>query len=82
MRTYSISEFKAHALALIGAVAETGEAILVTKRGKTLVRIEPCREPERLPQPGRLAGTITYEADIVAPLGEGLWEAAREGERR
>ena len=39
MREIKASEFKAKCLKLIDEVAETGEAIVVTKRGKAVVRI-------------------------------------------
>lgn len=40
MRQIKASEFKAKCLKLIDEVNETGEAIIITKRGKAVVRIE------------------------------------------
>jgi len=79
MRTYSVSKFKAHALAIISGIAETGQRVVVTKRGKPLVVVEPYGAPEEPPNPGKLVGTITFEEDIVSPLGAGMWEATGEG---
>lgn len=71
MRNFTISGFKAHALGIISGVAQSGEGVVVSKRGTPLVRVIPYREPERLAKPGRLAGTIAFEADLIAPAGEG-----------
>ena len=82
MRTYTISQFKAHALAILKAIAETGESALVTKRGKPLARVMPHVQPERQSQPGRLSGTITFEEDILTPVDPNMWEAAGKEEIR
>lgn len=43
MRQIKASEFKAKCLKLIDEVALGGEAILITKRGKTVARLEAAR---------------------------------------
>ncbi len=43
MRLIKASEFKAKCLKLIDEVALGGEAILITKRGKTVARLEAAR---------------------------------------
>lgn len=43
MREIKASEFKAKCLKLIDEVAESGEAIIITKRGKVVARLS--REP-------------------------------------
>lgn len=43
MREIKASEFKAKCLKLIDEVNETGEAIIITKRGKPVVRVERQR---------------------------------------
>jgi len=40
-RTISASRFKAQCLALLDEVAESGQALVVTKRGKPVARVEP-----------------------------------------
>ena len=82
MRTFAISEFEAHALAIVKGIAETGERVLVTKRGRPLVYVVPYRELERRPCPGRLAGTMAFEEDIVGPLGSDAWGATKRGGRK
>ena len=77
-KTYSVSHFKAQALALFGRVARTGQSILVTKNGKPLAKvIAASEETATTPVPGKLNGTIVDEKDIVAPLGADLWTATR-----
>ena len=75
MKTMAITEFKAHALQVLGEVAETREPVLVTKRGKPLAEIIPFAEKK--PSPGKLADTLVFENDIVSPLGEEDWHACR-----
>ncbi len=77
MKEYSISDFKAHAIGILNGLAKSGESVLVTKRGKPLARISPYRPPENKPRSGKLAGTLSIEKDLISPLGEELWEAAR-----
>ena len=45
MKTMAITDFKMHALQVLGEVAETREPVVVTKRGKPLARDHSvCRE--------------------------------------
>jgi prevent-host-death family protein len=73
MRTMSVSEFKAHALRVVGQVAETKQPVLVTKRGRPLVEIVPFRGPTERPVAGKPSATFVFEKDIVSPLGESTW---------
>jgi prevent-host-death family protein len=76
MKTMAISEFKAHSLQVLGEVARTKEAIVVTKRGKPLVEVVPFRHAEA-PVAGKLSHTFVFEKDIVSPLGEAMWSACK-----
>ena len=68
-RKINAAAFKARCLALIDEVAESGEPITVTKRGKAKVQIVPVREkPKTLL--GATKGTFKILGDIVGPLGE------------
>ena len=58
MRVIKASEFKAKCLALIDEVAESGEAIIVTKHGKPVVRVEPDRPAVKGPAFGFLKGMV------------------------
>ena len=75
-RTVKASEFKAHCLQLMDEVAQSGEEILITKRGRPVSRLVPCHQ-----QPPALFGadrdTIHVHGDIVAPVGV-QWEAGAD----
>jgi len=77
MKKLSVSEFKAKVLGVMNQVARTGETIVVTKRGKAIVKVIPFVEEAAPLAPGKLRGTVVEEGDIVAPLGADLWNAAR-----
>ena len=48
-RTMNASEFKAKCLALMDEIAESGEEIVITKRGKPVAKLAPCEdEPVQL----------------------------------
>jgi prevent-host-death family protein len=43
-RAVPAGEFKARCLALLDEVAATGETLVVTKRGRPVAEVVPCRE--------------------------------------
>ena len=65
-RTIKASEFKARCLKLMDDVARSGEEIVITKRGRPVSRLAPCRQ-----QSERLFGAdrdiIGIHGDIVDP---------------
>jgi prevent-host-death family protein len=74
MRSIPAARFKAQCLKLLDEVAETGETIVVTKRGKAVARVEPVEEPPSL------KGSVTYLTDDDEELfstGE-VWDVERE----
>jgi prevent-host-death family protein len=74
MRTIPAGRFKATCLRLLDEVAETGETIVVTKRGKPVARIEPIEAPPPL------EGSVVYLVDddeLLFSTGE-VWNAERE----
>lgn len=75
MKTMAITDFKSHALQVIGEVASRKERVVVTKRGKPLVEVLPYNDEG--PAPGHLSEALVFEKDIVRPLGEGLWSACK-----
>ena len=75
MKTMAITDFKAHALQVIGEVAESKEPIVVTKRGKPLAEVVPFTEKK--PSPGKLSDALVFERDIVSSLGEEIWDACK-----
>ena len=74
MRTIPAGRFKAQCLKLLDEVAETGETIVVTKRGKPVAKVEPVEEPPSL------AGSVIYLVDddeLLFSTGE-VWDVERE----
>lgn len=68
-RHIKASEFKAKCLSLLDEVQDTGETIVVTKRGKPVAQLEPVRQkPKTLF--GAMKGSVTILGDIVGPLGD------------
>jgi prevent-host-death family protein len=77
MKTLAISQFKTYALKVLDQVAKTKESIVITKRGKPLAEVVPFRKADKKAEPGKLAETLVFEKDIVAPLGEDMWDACK-----
>ena len=75
MKILAISDFKAHALHILGQVAKTKESVVVTKRGKPLAEVVPISTSK--PAPGKLSEALVFEKDIVSPLGEDMWDASK-----
>ena len=77
METMGISQFKSHALKILDKVAKTHETIVITKRGLPIAQISHYKNSRAKPEPGRLADTLVFENDILAPLGEEIWDACK-----
>jgi prevent-host-death family protein len=75
-RRINAAAFKAQCLALIDEVAESGEPITVTKRGKAKVQIVAVREKPKTLW-GATKGTFKILGDIVGPIVED-WDEERE----
>jgi prevent-host-death family protein len=79
VETVNISTFKARCLELLRRVKETGQPILVTRRGEPIAQIDP---PAPAPRPGSWLGAAKGSGeilgDVVSPLGPGAWEALDE----
>ena len=74
MRTIPAGRFKAQCLRLLDEVAETGETIVVTKRGKPVAKVEAVEEPPSL------RGSVIYlvsDEELIAPIDE-VWNAEIE----
>lgn len=71
-KTITASLFKAKCLALLDEVAETGESLVVTKRGRPVARVAAVQAP------ASLRGSVTFKVsdeELTAPLPE-RWDAA------
>ena len=76
MVTIAISKFKATCLSLLERVRQTGEPILVTRRGVPIAQVLPPPPPEREESSfGCMAGTSEEVGDVLAPLPPEDWEA-------
>jgi prevent-host-death family protein len=80
-KAYPAGNFKAHCLRLMEKVARTGSPILVTKRGRPLVRVLPATDPAWDETSWRERGAATTvlpkkDDDLVRPTGE-RWNAER-----
>ena len=68
------AEFKAKCLKLIDEVAATHEPLVISKRGKPLVKLVPIIDETPKSMFGYMKGTVTIHSDIVAPQHE-VWSA-------
>jgi prevent-host-death family protein len=79
-RTIPAGEFKAKCLALLDEVAETGEELVVTKRGKPVARVAPLSaakpKKKKFNRPS-LAHHVLWTGDILSPL-DVEWETLKE----
>ena len=78
-RTMTATEFRARCLALMDEVAESGEAIVITKRGRPVARLTPYRT-KRGPWFGRDRDIIEIRDDLIEPV-DVEWEAESDPDR-
>ena len=79
LRTVKASEFKATCLKLMDEVAETGEEIVITKRGKPIAKLTSHRErPKTLFGAGR--DRMKIVGDVISPI-DVEWEAETNPDR-
>jgi prevent-host-death family protein len=77
-RQMAAAEFKAKCLQVMDEVAKEGRSIVVTKRGKPMVRIVPVDEPKDSDVLGCLAHVYEIVGDIeVSPFPERLWKVTK-----
>jgi prevent-host-death family protein len=67
MKQMRASAFKARCLSVMNDVQATGEPVLVTKRGKPVVKVIPA-EPEKGDILGFMAGEFEIVGDIESPV--------------
>jgi prevent-host-death family protein len=78
MTTLLVSDFKARCLAILDRVQSDGETVLVTRRGKPLVRVMPATEHASNPRKlGTLKGEASVRGDIVHTGFANEWEALK-----
>jgi len=67
MKQMRASAFKARCLAVMDDVQATGEPVIVTKRGKPVVKVIPIK-PEIDDIFGSMAGEVEIIGDIESPV--------------
>lgn len=79
MRTIPAGEFKQVCLRLLDEVGESGDPIVITKRGKAVAQLNPVA-PERADDwLGAMRDRGSIRDDLVAPAAEpGEWRALRD----
>lgn len=77
MREISASKFKAECLRLMDEVAESGDEIVITKKGKPVARMGPIRPSQRKSLYGLFAGEMEIVGDIISPI-DVEWNAMKE----
>ena len=82
MQTWSVTEFKAQALGILEQVVQTGEPVIVTKRGKAIVKVIPLPygadvlEGAEVQVPGKLKGcrgNLEAKCGGFSQIVECLW---------
>jgi prevent-host-death family protein len=72
----SKAQFKAHVLEILRRVETTGEAVIVTDRGRPVVRVEPYFGGEDAALAALRGSVVAYERPLE-PVDEDTWEARR-----
>ncbi|MBI2339390.1 MAG: type II toxin-antitoxin system Phd/YefM family antitoxin [Deltaproteobacteria bacterium] len=79
METIAISQFKATCLKLLERVKNTGESLVVTKKGVPIAMVAPPpKPPVKRSSYGCMKDSVTFIGDIVSPLGTDDWEVFKE----
>jgi prevent-host-death family protein len=78
MEQIPAGHFKQHCLRLLDEVAESGESIVITKRGRPVARLGPVGAARHEDWRGALRDSGRIHGDLVAPATEPEeWEALR-----
>lgn len=78
MKQMRASAFKARCLKVMDDIQATGEPVVVTKRGKPIVKVAPA-EPEKNDILGFMAGEFEIVGDIESPVvPPSHWKTSRK----
>jgi prevent-host-death family protein len=79
MKTMVVSEFKTKCIAVLREAQQTGEAVLITRRGRPVARVEPLGEGATERRLGVHRGRMRVKdgVDLVHAGGEEDWEMLR-----
>jgi prevent-host-death family protein len=77
MKKMAAAEFKARCLTVMAEVSKTREPVVVTKRGRPMVKLVPAEKPPSSFL-GRLEGVMEVAGDIESPVEPPqAWEVLR-----
>ena len=74
MKTMLVSDFKAKCIGVIKEVQRSGEPVVVTLRGRPMVRVEPFVNGAQRKQLGTLKGNMRIRRDLVRSDTTADWE--------
>lgn len=74
MQKIAAAQFKAHCLALMDQVSQSGRAVVVTKHGKPVVKVVPAKECDDEIF-GALSGIARITGDIENTVPASDWES-------
>ncbi len=72
--TVSKTEFKARALEIMRRAEETGEPVIITDRGRPVLKLRRHYGNQAAIR-AALRGSVIYQGDIVSPLPKEVWGA-------
>ncbi len=75
MKTIPTTHFKTNCLSWLAHVAHSQQPLIVTKRGKPLVKVAPVSKKIAVKQKP-LKGSVVYWGDVLSPLDID-WEAEK-----
>lgn len=77
MKTMPASEFKAKCIAILKRVHQTGEPVVVTRRGQPVARVEGVASTKPAKRLGALQGSLRIRKDLVRSDTSRDWEMLR-----
>ena len=76
MDTINASDFKARCLAILDHVHESGERVVILRRGRPIAELSRVTEEAGVYPQAELQGTVTVVGDVVGPVfAEEHWES-------
>lgn len=80
LKTVSENEFLSHSRTFMEEVAESGDALVITRNGRPVVEIRPAGAQDEAPKSlfGALRGTVSIRGDIISPVEED-WQQGENG---
>ena len=75
-RIIKASEFRAKCLALLDEVEQTGDRLVITKKGKPVAELVPHKPAKRRSPLGIFKGRMEILGDIISPI-DVEWEALK-----